>query len=169
MTNDTSSFARLLSTDRDPTLLFQRVALGAIMLPHGAQKLLGWFGGPGLSGTMRFFTESMHLPAPLALLIILGESIGALALVLGAGTRLAALGIAAIMLGAIFSVHADTGFFMNWFNAQPGEGFEYHLLALALALPLVVRGGGLRSLDGALLNRRLTPSRDHVKGLTRSS
>ena len=87
------------------------------------------------------------------MLIILGESLGAIGLVLGAGTRLAALGIAAVMLGAIATTHAHFGFFMNWFGAQPGEGFEYHLLVLALALPLVVRGGGLRSVDGALAER----------------
>lgn len=148
-----SLFARLLSTDRDTTLLLQRAALGAIMFPHGAQKLLGWFGGFGFSGTMGFFTETMHLPAPLALLIILAESLGAIALVLGAGTRLAAFGITAVMIGAIFTTHLPVGFFMNWFGAQQGEGFEFHLLALALALPLVVRGGGLFSVDGALAAR----------------
>lgn len=144
---------RFLSTDRDRTLLLQRAALGAIMFPHGAQKLLGWFGGFGFSGTMGFFTETMHLPAPLALLIIVAESLGALGLVLGAGTRLAALGIAAVMVGAIFTTHLPFGFFMNWFGAQQGEGIEFHLLALALALPLVVRGAGALSVDGALAAR----------------
>jgi putative oxidoreductase len=153
MATEVSLFHRFLSTGRDPTLLLQRVVLGAIMFPHGAQKLLGWFGGFGFSGTMGFFTDSMHLPAPLAFLIIIGESLGAIALVLGAGTRLAAFGIVAIMLGAMFTSHMSFGFFMNWFGAQKGEGFEYHLLALALALPLVVRGGGLFSVDGALAER----------------
>jgi len=146
----TSLLDRFLSTDRDRTLLVQRVALGAIMFPHGAQKLLGWFGGFGFSGTMGFFTETMHLPAPIALLVIVAESLGAIGLVLGAGTRLAALGIAAVMVGAIFTTHLQFGFFMNWFGAQQGEGIELHLLALALALPLSVRGGGLLSVDGAL-------------------
>src|SRR3954466_9153451 len=114
MTSELSLFDRLLSTDRDRTLLLQRVALGLIMFPHGAQKLLGWFGGYGYSGTMGFFTDTMHIPAPLAFLIILGESLGAIGLVLGAGTRLAALGIVAVMLGAIFTTHAHVGFFMNW-------------------------------------------------------
>ena len=153
MSSTESLLDRFLSTDRDRTLLFQRVFLGLIMFPHGAQKLLGWFGGYGFSGTMKFFTESMHIPAPLAFLIILAESIGAICLVLGAGTRLAAFGIAAVMLGAIFTTHLDVGFFMNWFGAQRGEGFEFHLLALALALPLAVRGGGLLSVDGALAER----------------
>src|SRR5439155_1377203 len=134
-------------------LLLQRVILGMIIFPHGAQKLLGWFGGYGFSGTMGFFTDTMHIPAPLAVLVILAESLGSIALVLGAGTRLAASGIAAVMLGAIFTTHLSFGFFMNWFGAQKGEGFAFHLLALALALPLVVRGGGLFSADGALAER----------------
>jgi len=153
MTNQPSVLHRALSTNQDRTLLAQRVVLGLIMFPHGAQKLLGWFGGYGWSGTMAFFTETMHLPTPLAALIIIAESLGAVGLVLGAGTRLAALGVVSVMLGAIFSTHLDVGFFMNWSGAQRGEGFEYHLLALALALPLVVRGGGARSVDGVLAAR----------------
>jgi putative oxidoreductase len=153
MYSDASLFDRLLATDRDRTLLFQRIVLGVVMFPHGAQKLLGWFGGYGFSGTMKFFTDTMHFPAPIAFLVIVAESIGAIGLVLGAGTRIAALGIAAVMLGAIVTTHASVGFFMNWFGALKGEGFEFHLLALALALPLVVRGGGLLSVDAGLLER----------------
>jgi putative oxidoreductase len=153
MSNPPSVLHRALSTDHDRTLLAQRVALGLVMFPHGAQKLLGWFGGYGWSGTMAFFTDTMHLPAPLALLIIVAESLGAVGLILGAGTRLAALGVASVMLGAVATTHLGVGFFMNWSGAQHGEGFEYHLLALALALPLVVRGGGARSIDGVLAAR----------------
>jgi len=153
MTSNDSLLHRTLSTDQDRTLLAQRVALGLVLFPHGAQKLLGWFGGYGWSGTMAFFTDTMRLPAPLAFLIILAESLGAVGLVLGAGTRLAALGVAAVMVGAIFTTHLDVGFFMNWSGAQRGEGFEYHLLALALALPLVVRGGGALAVDGVLAAR----------------
>jgi putative oxidoreductase len=156
MTSRPSILHHVLSTDQDRTLLAQRVALGLLLFPHGAQKLLGWFGGYGWSGTMAFFTDTMHLPAPLAFLIIVAESLGAVGLVLGAGTRLAALGIASVMLGAIFTTHLDVGFFMNWSGAQRGEGFEYHLLALALALPLVVRGGGALAVDG-MLAARLSP------------
>jgi putative oxidoreductase len=153
MPGEASLLERVLSTPRDRTLLFQRVILGLVIFPHGAQKLLGWFGGFGFSGTMGFFTDTMHIPAPVAFLIIIGESLGALALIVGLGTRLAALGIAAVMVGAVFTTHVGVGFFMNWLGAQKGEGFEYHLLALALALPLVVRGGGLLSVDGALVER----------------
>ena len=153
MTHDIRVLDRVLATTPDRTLLAQRVALGLIMFPHGAQKLLGWFGGYGFSGTMGFFTGTMGLPAPLAVLIILAESVGAAALVLGAGTRLAALGITAVMIGAVVTTHLPVGFFMNWAGAQRGEGFEYHLLALALALPLLVRGGGALALDGWLIGR----------------
>ncbi len=153
MTNKPAVLHLALSTERDRTLLVQRVVLGLIMFPHGAQKLLGWFGGYGFSGTMSFFTDTMHVPSALALLIIVAESIGAIGLVLGAGTRLAAVGTAAVMLGAIFTTHIHVGFFMNWLGNQPGEGFEYHLLALALAVPLAVRGGGALSVDGALAAR----------------
>src|SRR3954469_6715122 len=100
-----SMLHRILSTDHDRTLLAQRVALGLVMFPHGAQKLLGWFGGYGFSGTMAFFTDTMHLPAPLAVAIILAEAVGAVGLVLGAGTRLAALGVAAVMVGAVATTH----------------------------------------------------------------
>jgi putative oxidoreductase len=153
MPSDSSLFERLLATDRDRSLLFQRIILAVVIFPHGAQKLLGWFGGFGFSGTMGFFTDTMHLPGPIAFLVIIAESIGAIGLVLGAGTRIAAFGIAAVMLGAIVTTHANFGFFMNWFGAQGGEGFEFHLLALALALPLMIRGGGLLSVDAGLLER----------------
>src|SRR3954469_10339582 len=102
----------LLATDTQNSILtLQRALLGAVMFPHGAQKLLGWFGGYGFDGTMKFFTDSMHLPAPLALLVILGESIGALLLIAGLGTRVAAFGISAIMIGAVLTSHASVGFF----------------------------------------------------------
>src|SRR3954466_2900944 len=142
---------RFLKTDLSYTLLAQRALLGAVMLPHGAQKLLGWFGGYGFRGTMDYFTGAMHLPSVLAFLVIVSEAFGSLGLLLGLGTRLAALGAASTMIGALLTTHLQVGFFMNWFGNQPGEGFEYHLLALALAVPLVVRGGGAWALDRQLL------------------
>jgi len=135
-------------------LTVQRALLGAVIFPHGAQKLLGWFGGYGFDGTMKFFTDTLHLPAPLALLVILGESLGALLLIAGLGTRVAAFGISAIMLGAIFTTHGSVGFFMNWFGNQSGEGYEYHLLALALSVPLTLAGGGRYALDSWLRGER---------------
>jgi putative oxidoreductase len=131
-----------------------RVTLGAVMFPHGAQKLLGWFGGYGFTGTMGFFTGTLHVPAPLAFLVIVAESFGALALVAGLLTRVAAAGIAAVMVGAIALTHAPHGFFMNWFGNQAGEGFEYHLLAIAMAVALFIRGGGAFSIDHALTEPR---------------
>ena len=143
--------SRLVRTDRSSTILaVQRIALGLVIWPHGAQKLLGWFGGYGFGGTMGFFTQTMHLPWVIGLLVIIGEFFGALGLVLGLGTRVAAFGISAIMLGAILTSHLHVGFFMNWGGNQAGEGFEYHLLALALGLPLLVWGGGKASVDGML-------------------
>ena len=124
------------------------------MFPHGAQKLLAWFGGYGWSGTMQFFTEQMGLPAPVAAATILLEFFGPLLLIAGLGTRAVALGFVGIMVGAIATVHASNGFFMNWTGSAPGEGFEYHLLVIGVALALVFAGGGRWSLD-----RRLGGSR----------
>lgn len=142
----------VLATPDSRQLLFQRLVLGAVVLPHGLQKVFGWWGGFGFDATMDFFA-SLGVPAPLAFLVIVGDSLGALALLLGAATRLAALGTTLTMLGAIALWHWPHGFFMNWSGAQAGEGFELHLLALGLALPLVVRGGGARSIDRALARR----------------
>jgi putative oxidoreductase len=148
----------LLKTDtRNSLLTIQRAALGLVIFPHGAQKLLGWFGGYGFDGTMKFFTDTMHVPASLALLVILGESIGALLLIAGLGTRIAAFGISAIMLGAVLTTHASMGFFMNWFGNQPGEGFEYHILALALSIPILIGGGGRYAVDSWVRERLPAP------------
>jgi len=147
---------KFLATDQSRSLLFQRLVLGAVLLPHGLQKTIGAFGGYGFHGTLDYFTGTLGVPAPLAVLVVLAESLGAIALIIGLGTRLAAFGAVATMLGAVFLTHLPNGFFMNWSGAQGGEGFEYHLLALALAVPLVVRGGGALSADraiGKLLHR----------------
>jgi putative oxidoreductase len=147
---DAAMLERLFATNRSRSLFLQRLVLGAVVLPHGLQKAFGWFGGFGFDGTMSFFTDTLGVPAPLGLLVILSDSLGSLALIAGLGTRLAALGTAATMLGAIFLYHLPNGFFMNWSGTQAGEGFEMHLLALALALPLVVRGGGAFAVDRVL-------------------
>jgi len=159
---------RFLFTDSSKTLLVQRVLLGAVMLPHGAQKLLGWFGGYGFSATMDYFTSRLHIPSPLGFLVIASEAFGSLGLLLGLGTRLAAFGTAATMIGAVLSTHLQAGFFMNWFSAQQGEGFEYHLLALGLAVPLIVRGGGALALDRRLLSV-LVPETAQTKAETRDA
>lgn len=144
----------LLATERDPAALALRLALGAVMLPHGAQKLLGWFGGHGFEGTMGYFTGVLGIPSVLAFLVILAESVGALALIAGFFGRLSAAGLGLVMAGAIFFGHLEHGFFMNWSGQQAGEGFEFHLLAIGIALALTLRGSGAWSLD-RLLARRL--------------
>jgi putative oxidoreductase len=141
---------RLFATNDSYASLFQRVLLGTVVLAHGAQKLLGWFGGWGFDGTVAWFGDALHVPAPLAVLVILSDFFGSLLLIAGAFTRVAALGTSATMLGAIAMVHAPNGFFMNWSGAQAGEGFEFHILALALSLPLMVNGAGAWAADSAL-------------------
>jgi putative oxidoreductase len=136
----------LFATDDSKTLLFQRIVLGAWMFPHGAQKLLGVWGGHGWDATMGFLTDQGGLPAPIAALVIIIEFFAPIGLVLGLATRVAALGIVAVMLGAIFTVHLEHGYFAPM-------GIEWHLLALALALPLVVRGGGAHALDHQIAAR----------------
>ena len=138
---------KFFHTDNSTTHLILRVILGGVIFFHGGQKLLGWFGGYGFDGTMGFFTEKLGLPALVAFLIIICESFGALGLITGFLTRLSAAGVATIMLGAIAMVHWNNGVFMNWAGKQAGEGFEYHLLALGLAIPLIIYGGGKFSVD----------------------
>jgi len=126
---------------------FARLALGGVMLPHGLQKTVGAFGGNGFSGTMGFFTGTLGLPSAIAFLVIMAESLGAIAILLGFMTRFSAASLAVVMAGAACMGHLQNGFFMNWFGAQAGEGFEYHLLAIGLCLVLVACGGGALSLD----------------------
>lgn len=140
---------KLLATNDDILQLILRLTLGIVIFPHGAQKLLGWFGGGGFSATMQGMT-GMGLPAVIVFLVIMAESFGALGLITGFLTRFSAFGISVVMLGAIFTVHAKVGFFMNWMGQQQGEGFEYHLLVLGIALVLMIRGGGRFSVDGAM-------------------
>lgn len=143
----------LTRTNDSAAPLVARLTLGLVMFPHGAQKALGWFGGYGYSGTMGFFTGTLHIPAVLAFLAIAAEFAGSLALILGLFARVAAFGIAAVMAVAILSVHAANGFFMNWNGNQKGEGFEYHLLVLGLAAIVMVYGAGKASLDGIISQR----------------
>lgn len=140
----------LIKTTTSSAPLIARLTLGLVMFPHGAQKMLGWFGGYGLGGTMAFFTGTMHIPAAMAFLAILAEFAGSLGLIFGLLSRVAAFGIASVMVVAIATVHASNGFFMNWTGSQKGEGFEYHLLALGLALIVMIYGAGKASLDGLL-------------------
>ena len=133
--------------------LAARLALGIVILPHGLQKVFGMFGGFGFAGTMNFFTHNMGIPYVFALLAVLAESLGSVAVIAGFFTRLSALGVGFTIAVAALMVHIPNGFFMNWFGKQAGEGFEYHILAVGLALSLVISGGGKFSLDRLIANR----------------
>jgi putative oxidoreductase len=157
---------RLFATDDSAATAFLRLVLGIVFFAHGAQKVLGWFGGPGFSGSMGFFTGTMHIPAPFAFLAIAAEFLGGLGLVLGFLTRIAAFGIGVTMVVAIATVNRSVGFFMNWYGTQRGEGYEYHLLVLAMTTFLMIRGAGALSVDRALTTAE--PSRTAQRRFARS-
>ncbi len=144
---------KLFKTENDTAIFILRLLLGIVFFPHGMQKLLGWFGGPGFSGMMHMFTTGMGIPALFAFLAIMSEGLGCLGLLTGLLTRVAAFGITVNMVVAVYMVHWHNGFFMNWFGAMTsagkpaGEGFEYHLLAIAIGIALMIKGGGRWSLD----------------------
>lgn len=158
---------KILATNpTNTTALLARLALGIVVFPHGAQKLLGWFGGYGFNGTMGFLTGSAGLPSVIAFLVILIEFFGALFLIIGLGTRFAALGILGTFTGIVITTHLNSGFFMNWYS-QPntGEGLEYFILLFGLAIISLVAGGGRASVDAAItrsLQIRQSPSKTIV-------
>lgn len=138
---------RLLQSPDDTALTVLRVTVGIVLLGHGAQKLLGWFGGHGVAATIESFQKWFGLPPAITLLVILSDSVGSVCLVLGLLTRVAAAGAALVMLGAIALVHGRWGFYMNWYSQPRGEGFEFHLLVLGILAVLLWRGGGRGSVD----------------------
>jgi putative oxidoreductase len=141
---------KLFHTNDDVALLVLRLLLGMVFFPHGMQKLVGWFGGYGFSGTMGFFTGKLGIPEIFAFLAIMAEGLGSLGLITGLLTRVAAFGIAVNMAVAVYLLHFQNGFFMNWFGAQKGEGYEFHILVIAIAIVLMMRGGGRWSIDGVI-------------------
>ena len=141
---------KFFNTNESTTAFVIRLTLGLVLLPHGMQKLIGAFGGYGFSATMDSMT-GMGMPAILVFLVIIGESLGALSLILGIGTRFSAFSITLIMVGALF-IHLPNGFFMNWSGVQSGEGFEYHILAIGLGLGSLISGGGSFSVDRTISN-----------------
>jgi putative oxidoreductase len=143
-------FRKLLGTNDDLVITILRLVLGCIFFAHGAQKMLGWFGGYGFTGTMGYFTQQMHIPAPFAFLAIAAEFFGSLGLLLGLLTRVAAFGIVCDMLVAVYMVHFQNGLFMNWYGTQKGEGYEYHLLAIVVGLSIMIKGAGGLSVDRAI-------------------
>jgi putative oxidoreductase len=140
-------FRKLLSTTNDSIITILRVVTGLVFFAHGAQKMLGWFGGYGFHSTMGFFTNDMHLPPSIAFLAICAEFFGGLGLIVGFLARIAAFGILCNMVSAVLLVHHAFGFFMNWNGDQKGEGFEYHLLAIAVLLVILIKGAGAYSID----------------------
>lgn len=139
-----------LTDSSDWAALIARVALGITIFPHGAQKLLGWFGGGGFNGTMGYFTESLGIPAFIALLVILIEFFGSLFLIFGFLTRLSALGIIGVFIGVTVT-HMQNGFFMNWGGTQNGEGIEFFILLFGLGIISLVAGAGKASVDSVLI------------------
>ncbi len=140
----------ILKTNDSYSPLILRVVLGIVMVAHGSQKVLGWFGGYGFSGTMNFFTETLHLPWIIAFLVIIIEFFGAIALIAGLYTRIAGIAIGGVLLGIIFTSHIQHGFFMNWHGNKPGEGIEYFLIYIAGLISLAITGGGVFSVDRSI-------------------
>ena len=140
---------KLFATNKDVIPIFLRLTLGAVIFPHGAQKVLGWFGGGGFKVTLEGMT-GMGLPAAIVVMVMVAEFLGSLGLIFGFLTRLSALGVISVMLGAIFTVHQQYGFFMNWIEKQAGKGFEYHLLTISIAVALLMRENNAFSIDHAL-------------------
>ena len=156
---------KLIATDNDAAITVLRLVLGIVFFAHGAQKMLGWFGGYGFTGTMGFFTGMMHIPAVFAFLAIAAEFFGGVGLLFGLFTRVAAFGVFCNMLVAVAMVHHQFGFFMNWAGTQKGEGFEFHLLALAMTAVLMIRGAGAASVDRLLSSPAKNSIRDQVRPL----
>jgi putative oxidoreductase len=151
----------LTGTHADWVVTIARIVLGVIFFAHGAQSMLGWYGGPGLARSMRTFTEQLHLPSTLAFLVLAGELFGGIGLIVGLFSRIAALVIMLTMVGAIATVHFRFGLFLNWFGSQKGDGIEYHLLVITLALVVLVEGAGPFSLD-SLVHEHGSPSEHYV-------
>ncbi|EPG72832.1 DoxX family protein [Leptospira fainei serovar Hurstbridge str. BUT 6] len=141
---------RIFKTDKDITSFILRIVLAVVFFPHGAQKVLGWFGGYGFSGTLGFFA-AQGTPTLLVLLLFAAEFLGPIGLVLGLMTRVAAAGIAVAMSVALL-VHIPHGFFINWAGNQQGEGIEFHILAIAISIALLIKGSGWASIDGIIAN-----------------
>src|SRR5258708_22155916 len=145
---------RLVKTNEDYAITIARLVLGILFFIHGDQLMLGWFGGYGLSGSMRFFTQQLGIPAFFAFLAVCAQFFGGIMLIAGLAGRVAALAIICVMAMAVAKVHWQFGLFMNWFGAQKGEGFEYHLLAITIGLIIAMRGSGGLSLDRLLARLR---------------
>jgi putative oxidoreductase len=141
---------KIFKTDNDWTGLVTRLSIGLILFPHGAQQMLGIFGGYGFSGTMGFLTGTLHLPWLIAFMVIAIEFFGSVSLVTGFASRLWSIAIVVIFTGTIFTAHIGNGFFMNWYGTQKGEGFEYALLVIGLSIATLINGSGKYSIDNII-------------------
>jgi putative oxidoreductase len=146
---------KLVNTDNDVASLILRVLLGIVFYFHGMQKFTTMYGGYGFTGTMGFFTEKLGIPAFFAFLAIMAEGLGWAGLISGLLTRVAAFGITVNMIVAVYMLHWQNGIFMNWYGNQKGEGFEFHLLAIAIGIVLIIKGGGALSVDRALSDKKV--------------
>jgi putative oxidoreductase len=146
-TKNTSFLRKTLITDNSSTALILRITAGIVMFPHGAQFLLGWFGGYGFTNSMNYLTNVAGLPWIIGFMVIVIEFFGSLMFFTGSFTRLAAISMFILVIGMIFSGHIEHGFFMNWMGNQKGEGIEFHLLMLGICAGLIVLGGGKYSID----------------------
>ena len=140
----------ILTTNPNIGFSIARLTLGLVIFPHGAQKLLGLFGGYGYSSTMDFFTTQMGLSGIIAFSIIVIEFFGSISLILGLFSRFWALSLTGMFMGIIYTTQLEHGFFMNWFGNQAGEGYEYSLLIIGLALTIIVNGSGKWSIDNLI-------------------
>ena len=147
---------KIFNTTNDWTGLVTRLSIGLILFPHGAQQMLGIFGGYGFIGTMGFLTGTLHLPWLIAFLVITIEFFGSISLITGFASRLWSIGIVVIFIGTIFTAHIGNGFFMNWYGTQKGEGFEYALLVIGLSIATLINGSGRYSVDKIIASNRRT-------------
>jgi len=138
---------KIFNTTNDWTGLVTRLSIGLILFPHGAQQMLGIFGGYGFTGTMGFLTSTLHLPPLIAFMVITIEFLGSICLITGFASRVWSIAIVVIFIGTIFTAHIDNGFFMNWYGTQKGEGFEYALLVIGLSIATLINGSGKYSID----------------------
>ncbi len=143
----------IMRTDSNKASIFLRLSLGIVMFPHGAQKVLGWFGGLGMEKTIEMFTTQAGLPLSAVILLLITEFLGSLCVLAGFLTRAFAFGLGFAMAICAYLNHLQHGFFMNWFGNQKGEGFEFHILVVGIALALTVKGGGALSVDRMIARR----------------
>lgn len=139
-------FKAFVKTDKSGAQLFLRLALAVVIFPHGAQKVFGWYGGLGFEKTLEAFTN-MGFPIWTTVALMATEFLGSILLAVGYLTRLWALSMGTAITICMFLNHVEHGFFMNWFGQQKGEGFEYHILVIGIALALLIGGGGALSVD----------------------